>query len=76
MTIKVKPLGVINRFNGVDVHQTRSYIKVNNATYIKKVLVDKKYTNKLLHHLPIPMSENSTYNKELRKNLNSPRDKG
>ena len=34
MTIKVKPLGIIDRFNGVDVKQTQQYIKLSNGTYI------------------------------------------
>ena len=42
MTIKVKPLGVIERFNGVDIHQMQHYIKLNNVTYLKKILSDKK----------------------------------
>ena len=37
MTIKVKPLGIIDRFNGVDVEQSSDYIKLSNATYIKKI---------------------------------------
>ena len=63
MTIKVKPLGIISRFNGVDVHQTQHYIKVNNATYLKKILADKKCTDAPTHNLPLPMSEDSNYNR-------------
>ena len=33
MTIKVKPLGIIDRFNGVDIAQTKNYIKLSNETY-------------------------------------------
>ena len=66
MTIKVKPLGVITRFNGVDVHQTQHYIKVNNATYLKKILADKKCTDAPTHNLPLPMSEDSNYNMEIK----------
>lgn len=36
MSIKVKKLGLISRFNGVDIEQTRDYIKVFNKTYIEK----------------------------------------
>ena len=65
MTIKVKPLGVITRFNDVDVYQTHHYIKVNNATYLNKILADKKCTNVPTHNLPLPMSEDSNYNREI-----------
>ena len=63
MTIKVKPLGIINRFNGIDVYQTCYYIKINNATYIHKILDDKKCTTSLSHHKPLPMNEYSKYNR-------------
>ena len=38
MTINVKELGLISRFNGVDVTQTQHYIKLSNAIYIDKIL--------------------------------------
>ena len=38
MTIDVKELGTIDRFNGVDITQTRNFIKLSNATYLKKIL--------------------------------------
>ena len=66
MTITVKPLGVITRFNGVDVHQTQHYIKVNNATYLKKILADKKCTDAPTHNLPLSMSKDSNYNMEIK----------
>ena len=41
MTISVEPLGVISRFNGVDVNQSRDYIKISNKTYINKITENK-----------------------------------
>ena len=38
MTIDVKELGLISRFNGVDVQQARNYIKLSNAVYINKIM--------------------------------------
>ena len=38
MTINVKELGLISRFNGVDVTQTQHYIKLSNTIYIDKIL--------------------------------------
>ena len=64
MTIKVKPPGIIERFNGVDI-QTKYYIKVNNATYINKIWYDNKHTAIPLHNLPLPMSEDPKYNKAI-----------
>ena len=37
MSIAVKDLGVVNRFNGVDIEQTRHYIRLHCSTYIDKI---------------------------------------
>ena len=65
MTIKVKPLGVITRFNGIDVMQTKEYIKLSNATYIKRITENKRLMEDDGHNLPIPMSENIEYNHKI-----------
>ena len=38
MTIEVKHLGQISRFNGIDIHQPRDYVKLSNQTYIDKII--------------------------------------
>ena len=38
MTIQIKNLGQIARYNGVGVVQTKYYIKLNNPTYIQKII--------------------------------------
>jgi hypothetical protein len=38
MRIDMKALGIINRFNGIDIHQTRNYIKITCEKYIHKML--------------------------------------
>ena len=65
MTIKVKPLGIIERFNGVNILQTRHYVKVSNQTYLTKILSDKKIQQDASHNLPIPMSKDSKYNRSI-----------
>jgi dUTP pyrophosphatase len=68
MTIDVKDLGRITRFNGVDVEQTRDYIKLYNATYIDKMLARHEWihkdTNDPPKH-PIPMIADSHYQRKL-----------
>ena len=54
MIIKVKPLGMIDRFNGVDVHQTKFNTNLHDMSYIKKILQDRIYMDKHSHTLPIP----------------------
>ena len=38
MSVNIKYLGLLDRFNGVDLDQTRQYIKIHNRTYLKKIL--------------------------------------
>ena len=63
MTIDVKELGLISRFNGVDVHQTRHYIKIYNETYIDKILKNHPWLNtkKPSAHFPLPMRADNDY---------------
>ena len=63
MTIKIKHLGVITRFNGVDITQTRNYIKISNETYFKKILEDKHPPKKPPHEYPIPMNPDPAFNR-------------
>ena len=48
MTIEVKKLGRIDRFNGVDVEQTRHYVKLYNATYIKMIIANHPWIKNTL----------------------------
>ena len=67
MTISVKELGTLTRFNGVDVEQTKQYIKIYNKTYIQKLVDSHKWlqqhTTSNTH--PIPMSADATFRKQL-----------
>ena len=65
VAIKVKPLGIIYRYNGVDVQQTNKCIKLSNGTYIKKILKDKDIQIEYSQHAPLPMNEDSTYNRTI-----------
>ena len=69
MTIKEKPLGIIERFNGVDVQHTRNYIKLNNKTYIKKILKDKNIILKHEIHVSISISDDSEYNRTIESEI-------
>ena len=67
LTVQIKSLGTVNRFNGVDIAQTANFIKVYNNTYIEKILEDKDW---LEVHIPgqtspqyIPMHYDAKYNR-------------
>ena len=66
MSIQIKVLGVIDRFNGMDVSQTKWYVKLHNKTYIRKILENKQHLLEgKVHTFPIPMHSDSEYAKQL-----------
>ena len=67
MTIDVKDLGIVSRYNGVDIVQTRNFIKIHCGTYIKKILNEHEWLNEHKHNsrYPIPMKNESDFQKHL-----------
>ena len=63
MTIDVKELGLISRFNGVDVEQTRYYIKLSNEVYLNKIFKNHPWleSETPVGDFPIPMRTDNTY---------------
>ena len=63
MTIEIKDLGIITRFNGLDITQTSDYIKISNATYVQKIINEhpSMFDNFLPHSIPIPNMEDKNY---------------
>ena len=66
MSIDIKHLGLISRFNGMDILQTKHYIKLYTQTYIAKILEQHGWT-KPLHPStqPVPMNYDTTYQRNL-----------
>ena len=72
MTINVQNLGQINRFNGVDIEQTKHYIKLYNKVYPEKMFQRHDWIHKeaLQHHnkphiFPLPMTNDAHYQRKL-----------
>ena len=62
--IDVKELGMIERFNGVDVEQRKEYIKLHNKTYISKLIQQHpwlKNDSDPIHTHPLPMNPANQY---------------
>jgi hypothetical protein len=55
MSVQIKYLGLLTRYNGVDVDQCKEYIKIYNTTYIDKILHGHRtwIEDKPCHTLPI-----------------------
>ena len=67
MSIKIKELGQISRYNGVDVQQTKDYIKIYNNTYIEKIMANHPWLHQPtnLGKFPIPMNPDPKYHHEM-----------
>jgi dUTP pyrophosphatase len=62
MRIEVKHLGLIDRFNGMDVHQTRHYMKITCEKYLYKMIKSHEWLIKGPHPInPIPLPADSAY---------------
>jgi hypothetical protein len=61
MVNPLNELGVIKRFNGLDIQQTRRYVKISCQTYIGKTVEHHEWQQEHTANLPIPMRNDSTY---------------
>jgi len=71
----LKNLGLVTRFNGVEVMQTKHFIKLHNLQYIEKVLKRHGWLHDTYKppRLPVPMRSDSKYLLEL-ENAQGPND--
>jgi hypothetical protein len=66
MRIEIKSLGIVTRFNGVNIHQTRDCIKISCKKCLKKMLLSHKWLdNDLIVHKPTPLPSDSNYIQQL-----------
>jgi len=67
MSVDIKYLGLLTRFNGVDILQTSDYVKIYNATYIDKILTGHQtwMEPRHCHNMPIPMKSEPQYSRHL-----------
>lgn len=65
MKNKIHKLGTLTRFNGVDIEQTRQYVKISNKTYIDKIMKKKDFTELPPEKYPLPMNSNNEWQEKL-----------
>lgn len=67
LTIGIKDLGQLNRYNGVDIQQGRDFIKLHNKTYMTKVLEGHAWLldDPNISSIPIPMNGEREYSRKL-----------
>jgi hypothetical protein len=62
MRISLKTLGVIDRFNGIYIHQTRYYVKLTCEKYLKKMLTNHAWCDtSLMPNKPTPLPSDTAY---------------
>jgi hypothetical protein len=65
MRIEVKHLGIIDQFNGMDIHHTRYYIKLTCEKYLIKMLEGHEDLLKHVPANPVPLPADPTYIRNL-----------
>ena len=65
LRVPLNQLGIITKFNGVNILQTRWYIKVSCENYLRKILESHNWLDLPTFNLPVPMLSNLAYQQEL-----------
>ena len=65
LTVPLNDLGIIRKFNGVNVQQTRWFIKISCEDYLSKILLAHQWHTLKASNLPIPMRSDSKYQRSL-----------
>ena len=64
MTIDIKDLGRLQRYNGVDISQGQDFIKISNETYLDKIFEGHPWMvteNNYISNKPLPMPSDNKY---------------
>jgi len=65
LRIRIKYLGVLKMFNGMDITQTKYYIKLHCTLYITRIIQQHQWTEISTKLYPIPYPADNTYTKLL-----------
>ena len=67
LSAPMKKLGVVERYNGLDITQTEDYVKIHTSTYLTKTLQQHDWLTDTFKPTvnPIPMREDAAYQKIL-----------
>ena len=65
LIVPLNDLGQIQKFNGVNILQTKHYIKVSCEDYLRKVLTQHAWTTLPAAQKPVPMQSNSQHQAQL-----------
>jgi deoxyuridine 5'-triphosphate nucleotidohydrolase len=71
MKIDIKDLGQLERYNGVDIIQSKYSIKLNNPTYLRKIIQEHQWMidETKISNIPIPMADDRKHIENIEKAL-------
>ena len=69
LIVPLNDLGQIQKFNGVNIIQTRQYIKISCEDYLQKILSQHAWTTLPAAQKPVPMQSNSQHQAQLETQL-------
>jgi len=62
MRIQIKTMGIIDRLNGLDIHQTKNYIKLTCEKYLHKAMTEHKWVHEQpIAEKPTPLPSDAPY---------------
>jgi hypothetical protein len=65
LQVPLNDLGTLTKFNGLDIHQSRDYIKIFCESFLDKVLKGHGWEETITQHNPIPMRNDTAYQAQL-----------
>jgi hypothetical protein len=65
LQVPLNDLGIIRKFNGVNILQSKWYIKISCEDYLLKILLKHNWQELKASQLPVPMKYDSKYQREL-----------
>ena len=65
LQVPLNQLGVITKFNGVNIQQAKWFIKVSCQDYLRKILDNHNWLDLRAADMPVPMQSHSAYQREL-----------
>jgi hypothetical protein len=65
LIVPLNDLGIIHKFNGVNIIQSRHFIQISCKDYLTKILQSHNWMDLPAANKPIPMRSNSTYQSTL-----------
>ena len=65
LQVPLNDLGLIKKFNGVNIQQTKWFVKVSCEDYLTRILMEHAWRDLKASNLPVPMRSDPAYHRQL-----------